>query len=34
MELLVLTVVLLAVAAAALRWGVDTREAHNNWDRV
>jgi hypothetical protein len=34
MELLVLLVAFLAVAAAALRWGVDTREPHNNWDRV
>jgi hypothetical protein len=33
MELLVLLVLLLALSAAALRWGVDTREAHNNWDR-
>jgi hypothetical protein len=33
MELLVLTVVLLALGAAALRWGVDTREPCNNWDR-
>lgn len=24
----------LAIGAAALRWGVDTREQHNNWDRV
>jgi hypothetical protein len=34
MELLVLLLVLLVVGAAALRWGVDTREPHNNWDRV
>jgi hypothetical protein len=33
MEFLVLTVVFLALAAAALRWGVDTRETCNNWDR-
>ena len=33
MELLVLIVLFLALAAAALRWGVDTREACNNWDR-
>ena len=24
----------LAIGAAATRWGVDTREQHNNWDRV
>jgi hypothetical protein len=24
----------LAIGVAALRWGVDTRERHNNWDRV
>ncbi len=23
----------LAIGVAALRWGVDTREQHNNWDR-
>ena len=37
MELLVLLMVFLAIGAigaAALRWGVDTREYHNNWDRV
>ncbi len=34
MALLVLLLVFLALAAAALRWGVDTREPHNNWDRV
>jgi hypothetical protein len=34
MELLVLLLLFLAVAAAALRWGVDTREPHNNWNRV
>ena len=33
MELLVLIVLFIALAAAALRWGVDTREACNNWDR-
>jgi hypothetical protein len=27
-------VIFLAIGAAALRWGVDTREHHNNWDRV
>jgi hypothetical protein len=34
MELLVLLIVFLGLAAAALHWGVDTREAHNNWDRL
>jgi hypothetical protein len=34
MELLLLLVFFLALAAAATRWGVDTREHHNNWDRV
>jgi hypothetical protein len=34
MELLVLALVFLALAAAALRWGVDTRTPRNNWDRV
>ena len=24
----------LAIGVAALRWGVDTREQHNNWARV
>ena len=24
----------LAIGVAALRWGADTREQHNNWDRV
>ena len=24
----------LAIGVAALRWGVDTREPHNNWDRA
>ena len=24
----------LVIGVAALRWGVDTREPHNNWDRV
>ena len=24
----------LAIGVAALRWGVDTREQRNNWDRV
>jgi hypothetical protein len=33
MELLVLLLVFLALAAAVARWGVDTRTAHNNWDR-
>ena len=33
MELLVLLVVFLAIGAAATRWGVDTRDQHNNWDR-
>ena len=34
MELLVLLVFFLAIGIAATRWGVDTREHHNNWDRV
>jgi hypothetical protein len=34
MEFLVLLVVFLAIAAAAVRWGADTREQHNNWDRI
>jgi len=34
MELLVLLVVFLVLGAAGMRWGVDTREHHNNWDRV
>jgi hypothetical protein len=34
MELLVLLLAFLALAAAAVRWGADTRTAHNNWDRV
>jgi len=34
MELLVLLVFFLAIGAAATRWGVDTREKHNNWDRI
>ena len=34
MELLVLLVFFLALGAAALRWGADTREHQNNWDRV
>jgi hypothetical protein len=34
MELVVLLVFLLAIGAAATRWGVDTRDQHNNWDRV
>ena len=33
MALLVLLLVFLAVAAASLRWGADSREAHNNWNR-
>jgi hypothetical protein len=33
MELLVLLVFFLATAVAATRWGVDTRDQHNNWDR-
>ncbi len=35
MELLVLLVVLPRVGVAPrCGWGVDTREPHNNWDRV
>jgi hypothetical protein len=34
MEFLVMLVFFLAIGVAALRWGVDTREQHNNWDRV
>jgi len=34
MAFLVLLVVFLVLAAAGMRWGVDTREHHNNWDRV
>jgi hypothetical protein len=34
MELLLLLLFFLAIGAAALRWGVDSREHHNNWDRV
>lgn len=34
MELLVLAVVLVSLALAGLRWGADSREPHNNWDRV
>jgi hypothetical protein len=34
MELLVLLVFFLAIGIAATRWGVDTREQHNNWDRL
>jgi hypothetical protein len=33
MELFVLLAFFLAIAVAATRWGVDTREQHNNWDR-
>lgn len=33
MELVVLLAFFLAIAVAATRWGVDTREQHNNWDR-
>jgi hypothetical protein len=33
MALLVLIVALLVVAAASLRWGTDSREPHNNWNR-
>jgi hypothetical protein len=33
MALLVLLVLFLALDAAALRWGVDSREPHNNWNR-
>ena len=34
MELIVLLVLIAVVAGAGLRWGVDSREPHNNWDRV
>jgi hypothetical protein len=34
MELIVMLLVIAAVAGAGLRWGVDTREPHNNWDRL
>jgi hypothetical protein len=34
MELIVMLVFFLAIGVAAQRWGVDTREQHNNWDRV
>ena len=34
MEFLVMLVFFLAIGVAALRWGVDTREQRNNWDRV
>ncbi len=27
-------VAFLVIGAAGTRWGVDTREQHNNWDRV
>jgi nitrogen fixation-related uncharacterized protein len=33
MALLVLLIVFLAVAVAALLWGADSREPHNNWNR-
>ena len=34
MALLVLLLLFLALAVVALRWGVDTREPRNNWNRV
>jgi hypothetical protein len=34
MELLVLLAIFVSLAVAGLRWGVDTREHHNNWNRV
>jgi hypothetical protein len=34
MELLVLALVFISLAVAGLRWEVDSREPHNNWDRV
>ena len=34
MEFLVLLALIAVVAAAGLRWGVDTREPHNNWNRI
>jgi len=34
MAFLVLLLVFLVLGAAGMRWGVDTREHHNNWDRV
>jgi hypothetical protein len=33
MALLVLVAILVSVAVAGLRWGVDSRELHNNWNR-
>ena len=34
MEFVVLLLLFLAFAAAAVRWGVDSREPQNNWNRV
>jgi hypothetical protein len=34
MELLVLLLVFLALAVAGVLWGADSRESHNNWNRV
>jgi hypothetical protein len=34
MALLVLLLVFLALAVAGLRWGADSRESHNNWNRL
>jgi hypothetical protein len=34
MEFFVVLLLLLALVAAGLRWGVDSREPHNNWDRA
>jgi hypothetical protein len=34
MALLVLLLVFLALAVAGLRWGTDSRESHNNWNRL
>jgi hypothetical protein len=33
MELFVLLIVLVSLAVAGLRWGVDSREPRNNWNR-
>jgi hypothetical protein len=32
MELLVLVALLVSLAVAGLRWGVDSREPRNNWN--
>ena len=33
MELFVLVLAFVSLAVAGLRWGVDSREPHNNWNR-